>query len=185
MPKRFFKVIRSLENLSSGEKRAGCADFVGVPSGASFCMMRNAVEVPVAWLLCGNDSKSGRQVGTYQHGVNTLACIVRVVHQVHLEQEFDDRSGTGRVYQGTLCTQDGGAKIHTQKSRPYEAVLQFMMQLLVHLLLYRAAGISDRSYKDTKKFDVGPSATESGACLGQQSWGARLGTAKTAERVHM
>jgi hypothetical protein len=36
-PKRFFKITRSLENLSSGEKRAGCAECVGVPSGAVFC----------------------------------------------------------------------------------------------------------------------------------------------------
>lgn len=37
MPKRFLQVMRSRENLSSGEKRAGWADFVGVPSGAIFC----------------------------------------------------------------------------------------------------------------------------------------------------
>lgn len=34
MEKRFLIKIRCAENLSSGEKRAGCADFVGVPSGA-------------------------------------------------------------------------------------------------------------------------------------------------------
>lgn len=37
MPKRFFRVMRSRENLSSGEKRAGCADLVGVSAGPSFC----------------------------------------------------------------------------------------------------------------------------------------------------
>lgn len=37
MPKRFLHVMRSRENLSSGLKRAGCADLVGVPSGAIFC----------------------------------------------------------------------------------------------------------------------------------------------------
>jgi hypothetical protein len=37
MPKRFLQVMRSLLNLSSGEKRAGCADLVGVPSGPIFC----------------------------------------------------------------------------------------------------------------------------------------------------
>ena len=36
-PKRFLQISRCLENLSSGEKRAGCADSVGLPSGASFC----------------------------------------------------------------------------------------------------------------------------------------------------
>ena len=36
-PKRFLQMRRCLENLSSGEKRAGCADSVGLPSGASFC----------------------------------------------------------------------------------------------------------------------------------------------------
>ena len=35
--KRFLHSTRSRENLSSGEKRAGCALCVGVPSGASFC----------------------------------------------------------------------------------------------------------------------------------------------------
>jgi hypothetical protein len=32
MPKRFLMVTRCLENLSSGEKRAGCADLVITPS---------------------------------------------------------------------------------------------------------------------------------------------------------
>eukprot|EP00967_Tisochrysis_lutea_P039872 scaffold47821_cov29-Tisochrysis_lutea.AAC.5 len=36
-PKRFLQMSRCFENLSSGEKRAGCADSVGLPSGASFC----------------------------------------------------------------------------------------------------------------------------------------------------
>lgn len=36
-PNRFLQVVRSRLNLSSGEKRAGCADMVGVPSGAVFC----------------------------------------------------------------------------------------------------------------------------------------------------
>eukprot|EP00976_Prorocentrum_cordatum_P110812 1195268-Prorocentrum_minimum.AAC.3 len=36
-PNRFLHVMRSFENLSSGEKRAGCADCVGLPSGAVFC----------------------------------------------------------------------------------------------------------------------------------------------------
>lgn len=30
-PKRFFNVTRWRDHLSSGEKRAGCADFVTVP----------------------------------------------------------------------------------------------------------------------------------------------------------
>jgi len=34
---RFLHSTRSRENLSSGEKRAGCALCVGLPSGASFC----------------------------------------------------------------------------------------------------------------------------------------------------
>ena len=37
MPKRFLSVTRSRLNLSSGEKRAGWALLVGVPSGATFC----------------------------------------------------------------------------------------------------------------------------------------------------
>lgn len=40
MPKRFLQVMRSRLNLSSGENRAGCADLVGVPSGAIFCCCR-------------------------------------------------------------------------------------------------------------------------------------------------
>lgn len=35
--KRFLQTSRSLENLSSGENLAGCADSVGLPSGAAFC----------------------------------------------------------------------------------------------------------------------------------------------------
>ncbi len=35
-PNRRLQINRCLENLSSGEKRAGCADSVGRPSGASF-----------------------------------------------------------------------------------------------------------------------------------------------------
>ena len=35
--KRFLHATLCLENLSSGEKRAGCADCVGLPSGADFC----------------------------------------------------------------------------------------------------------------------------------------------------
>ena len=35
--KRRLHSTRSLENLSSGEKRAGCAEKVGEPSGAAFC----------------------------------------------------------------------------------------------------------------------------------------------------
>ena len=37
MPKRFLHASRCLENLSSGEKRAGCADCVGLPFGSTFC----------------------------------------------------------------------------------------------------------------------------------------------------
>ena len=36
-PKRFLQIRRCFENLSSGEKRAGCADSVGLPVGVSFC----------------------------------------------------------------------------------------------------------------------------------------------------
>lgn len=36
-PKRFFTVTRCRENLSSGEKRAGWAEVVLVPSGLIFC----------------------------------------------------------------------------------------------------------------------------------------------------
>mmetsp|Transcript_4761 Transcript_4761/g.7413 ORF Transcript_4761/g.7413 Transcript_4761/m.7413 type:complete len:105 (-) Transcript_4761:102-416(-) len=36
MLKRVLQTILSRENLSSGEKRAGCADSVGEPSGAVF-----------------------------------------------------------------------------------------------------------------------------------------------------
>lgn len=39
-PNRFLQVMRSRENLSSGENRAGCAERVGVPSGAIFCSTR-------------------------------------------------------------------------------------------------------------------------------------------------
>lgn len=37
-PNRRLVVVRSLLNLSSGEKRAGCALIVGEPSGAVFCI---------------------------------------------------------------------------------------------------------------------------------------------------
>ena len=46
-PKRFFRMTRSRENLSSGEKRAGCAECVGVPSGAVFCTHKQLHQV---WL---------------------------------------------------------------------------------------------------------------------------------------
>jgi len=36
MPNRFFIVTRCLECLSSGVKRAGCADFVTLPSSVTF-----------------------------------------------------------------------------------------------------------------------------------------------------
>ena len=42
--KRFLQTSRSLENLSSGENLAGCADSVGLPSGAAFCIS----EVPTS-----------------------------------------------------------------------------------------------------------------------------------------
>lgn len=35
-PKRFFSVTRWRDHLSSGEKRAGCADLVTVPSRTFF-----------------------------------------------------------------------------------------------------------------------------------------------------
>lgn len=41
-PNRFFRMTRSRENLSSGEKRAGCAECVGVPSGAVFCACQSS-----------------------------------------------------------------------------------------------------------------------------------------------
>ena len=44
-PKRFLQMRRCLENLSSGEKRAGCADSVGLPSGVSFCKSESGEEV--------------------------------------------------------------------------------------------------------------------------------------------
>jgi hypothetical protein len=37
MPKRFFRVTLSRENLSSGENLAGCAHLQGWPCGSSFC----------------------------------------------------------------------------------------------------------------------------------------------------
>lgn len=47
-PNRFLHVVRSRLNLSSGEKRAGCADAVGVPSGPAFCSTSNHGQ-KVAW----------------------------------------------------------------------------------------------------------------------------------------
>lgn len=44
-PKRRFVSTRSRENLSSGEKRAGWADAVGVPSARDFCVRRRGREV--------------------------------------------------------------------------------------------------------------------------------------------
>lgn len=47
--------MRSRENLSSGEKRAGCADFVGEPSGATFCAQDGGDGVGsecAAWVCC-------------------------------------------------------------------------------------------------------------------------------------
>ena len=52
MPKRFLRVTRSLENLSSGEKRAGCADLVGLPSSSSFCMNHSILGEPAGTPRC-------------------------------------------------------------------------------------------------------------------------------------
>ena len=41
----FLHSTLSLENLSSGEKRAGCADCVGDPSGAYFCRIRSVLSL--------------------------------------------------------------------------------------------------------------------------------------------
>ena len=49
--KRFLHSTRSRENLSSGEKRAGCALCVGVPSGASFCARQGLRAQPKQLLL--------------------------------------------------------------------------------------------------------------------------------------
>ena len=46
--KRRLHSTRSRENLSSGEKRAGCAEKVGEPSGAAFCSIMGVPE-PGTW----------------------------------------------------------------------------------------------------------------------------------------
>jgi hypothetical protein len=63
MPNRFLHVIRSRLNLSSGLNRAGCADFVGVPSGASFCNIGRA-----AWEL---EHKTGAGKASSMSELNT------------------------------------------------------------------------------------------------------------------
>ena len=49
--KRFLHIKRCFENLSSGEKRAGCAEMVGLLSGVSFCEVQSL-----------NDERMGREV---------------------------------------------------------------------------------------------------------------------------
>ena len=39
--KRRLHIKRCFENLSSGEKRAGCAEMVGLLSGVSFCEVQS------------------------------------------------------------------------------------------------------------------------------------------------
>ena len=48
--KRFLHIKRCFENLSSGEKRAGCAEMVGLLSGVSFCEVQSL-----------NDERVGRE----------------------------------------------------------------------------------------------------------------------------
>ena len=73
-PKRFLHVVRSRENLSSGEKRAGCADCVGVPSGAAFCGRRKTGSRGRAGVPAQRVSPTG---AAHSGGVSTAETVRR------------------------------------------------------------------------------------------------------------
>ena len=58
----FFNATRCFENLSSGENLAGCADCVGVPSGAVFCVASSSFTSSVSRCASASTSKRVRLV---------------------------------------------------------------------------------------------------------------------------
>ena len=83
-PKRFLHIMRCLENLSSGEKRAGCAEIVGLPSGVSFCAetgKRRVRESQARRALA-------RRAAVHLERVNALALLVGVVHEMHRDRRL-------------------------------------------------------------------------------------------------
>lgn len=83
--KRFLMMIRSSEYLSSRENRAGgenilartlpgWADWVGLPARSSFCSCQLGV---------GGMNVKMEKLITYLQGVDTVALIVEMVHQIH------------------------------------------------------------------------------------------------------
>lgn len=74
-PKRFLIVRRWREYLSSGEKRAGCADKVGRPSSVRFCKKAQTAEL---------HSLFPHAITNLQR-VNTIAVFVNCVHEIHFE----------------------------------------------------------------------------------------------------
>ena len=93
-PKRFLHATRCLENLSSGLKRAGCADCVGEPSGAVFCRGEGreaeARESDGCFRVegfLGRDGVAKRGRGgtswlAHLQGVHPLPLLVEIVHQI-------------------------------------------------------------------------------------------------------
>ncbi len=76
---RFFMQIRCLENLSSGENRAGCADSVGKLLGDSFYKSNRLRKRP----------KNIRRI-TNLKCINTFPLVIEIVHKMHDEiRELD------------------------------------------------------------------------------------------------
>jgi hypothetical protein len=80
--------------LSSGEKRAGCAEWVGDPSGACFCTRKKerGERRALAVLASARGRRTHRLRAcrhaaaartTHLHRVHLVARLVLVVHEVH------------------------------------------------------------------------------------------------------
>lgn len=71
----FLIVTRWRENLSSGENRAGWADFVAFPKGSTFYKAL----IQRGWVK----KKSSSSRVSYLKGVHTFTFLVQIVHQIH------------------------------------------------------------------------------------------------------
>jgi hypothetical protein len=86
-PKRFLHAIRCRLNLSSGEKRAGCALSVLFLSGVSFCRGRSNQEVnrlATRYDRSINNKLVIESDSPYLQCVDALAFVIEIIHQMHV-----------------------------------------------------------------------------------------------------
>lgn len=114
--KRFLIVIRWRENLSSGEKRAGWADLVGMPLGSTFYSkepIQHSAKIRVHfpfWTVYDG----------YLERIDTIALVVKIIHQIHgggwcCIRWWRKKGMSTKKLENTFCCANSALKSHTKR----------------------------------------------------------------------